>query len=81
VGEHDRAVALARAAVEFADQHEYYYTRTHYYFGLSRVLVAAGRGDEARAAIAETRQLSEIKGTTAYDARLSRLEEQLAATI
>jgi tetratricopeptide (TPR) repeat protein len=79
VGEHDRAVELARAAVEFADQHEYYLTRTHYWFGLSRVLVAAGRCDEARAAIAETRRLSDIKGTTAYDGRLSLLEEQLAA--
>jgi tetratricopeptide (TPR) repeat protein len=79
VGEHERAVELARAAVEFADEHEYYFTRTHYWFGLSRVLVAAGRGDEARDAIAETRRLSDIKGTTAYDARLSRLEEQLTA--
>jgi tetratricopeptide (TPR) repeat protein len=78
-GDHDRAVALARYAVEVAATREYYFTRTHYWFGLSRVLVAAGRIDEAREAMDETRRLSELKGTTAYNERLNDLVDELAA--
>jgi class 3 adenylate cyclase/tetratricopeptide (TPR) repeat protein len=77
-GDHDRAVPLARRAVEVADQREYVFTRTHYWVGLARVLVAAGRVDEARAAIAEAKRLAALKGTLAYDEVLRGLEQQLA---
>jgi tetratricopeptide (TPR) repeat protein len=80
-GDHDRAIELAQLAVEEADKHEYYFTRSHYWVGLGRVLVAAGRADEAREAIAGARELCAIKGTTAYDEQLSRLEDQLAAAV
>jgi tetratricopeptide (TPR) repeat protein len=78
-GDLDAAVVLARRATEVADTREYYPTRTHYSWGLARVLVAAGRDGEAREAIAEAQRLSDMKGSVVYPARLRALLEQLEA--
>jgi class 3 adenylate cyclase/tetratricopeptide (TPR) repeat protein len=81
LGDHGDAVLLARRAVAVADRREYIYSRTHYWVGLGRVLVAAGKHDEARVALAEARRLAEIKGTTVYDARMASLHSELAPTV
>jgi tetratricopeptide (TPR) repeat protein len=78
-GDLDQAVTSARRATEIADEREYIPTSTHYWWGLSRVLVAAGRDAEAHDALAETQRLSELKGSLVYPQRVRELREQLTA--
>jgi tetratricopeptide (TPR) repeat protein len=78
-GDLEQAVTYARRATEIADAREYIPTRTHYWWGLSRVLVAAGQDAEAHDALAETQRLSELKGSLVYQQRVRELREQLAA--
>jgi tetratricopeptide (TPR) repeat protein len=78
-GDLEQAVMHARRATEIADTREYIPTRTHYWWGLSRVLVAAGQDAEAHDALAETQRLSELKGSLVYPQRVRELREQLAA--
>jgi tetratricopeptide (TPR) repeat protein len=75
--DHEQAVTLARRATEVADSREYINTRTHYWWGLARVLVAAGRDGEAREAIAETQRLVELKGSVVYANRIRALAGEL----
>ena len=75
--DHEQAVALARRATEVADSREYINTRTHYWWGLARVLVAAGRDGEAREAIAETERLVDLKGSVVYANRIRGLADEL----
>ncbi len=74
-GEHDRACALAREAVELVDRHEYLSLQVHMRLEASDVLLAAGRGEEAQRVLGELIELAERKGSTAYvmlaEARLS----------
>jgi tetratricopeptide (TPR) repeat protein len=75
--DHEQAVTLARRATEVADSREYINMRTHYWWGLARVLVAAGRDGEAREAIAETQRLAELKGSVVYVNRIRALAGEL----
>jgi class 3 adenylate cyclase/tetratricopeptide (TPR) repeat protein len=78
-GDLEQAVTYGRRATEIADAREYIPTRTHYWWGLSRVLVAAGHDAEARDALAETQRLSQLKGSLVYPQRIRELREQLTA--
>jgi ATP/maltotriose-dependent transcriptional regulator MalT len=78
-GELDVAIEHARATTQIADEREYYPTRTHYWWGYARVLVAAGRDAEAREAIAETQRLSDLKESGVYPARIRDLLAELGA--
>jgi hypothetical protein len=66
VGDHERAVELGRESVEIADAREYVFARTYYWGKYGRVLAAAGRTDEARAALQECLRLAALKGTVIY---------------
>ena len=72
-GEHDRAVELAREAVEIADGREYLAQRHDMWMELGEVLLAAGRTAEARDAFAHARELAARKGTTAVVDRIDAL--------
>jgi hypothetical protein len=72
-GEHARAVDLGRAAVDRARRSEYVTVPMHLWLGLAELLVAAGRADEAREALAETIRLAAVKGSTAYEGRARAL--------
>jgi tetratricopeptide (TPR) repeat protein len=76
-GDDEQAVVLARRATEVADTRDYINTRTHYWWGLARVLVAAGRDVEAREAMAETQKLAALKGSVVYEGRIRELAAQL----
>jgi tetratricopeptide (TPR) repeat protein len=76
-GDHEQAVALARRATEVADTRDYINTRTHYWWGLTRALVAAGRDAEAREAMSETQRLAALKGSVVYEGRIRELAGQL----
>jgi class 3 adenylate cyclase/tetratricopeptide (TPR) repeat protein len=76
-GDHEQAITLARGATDVADSRDYINTRTHYWWGLARILVAAGRDEEAREAIAETRRLADLKGSVVYERRVRELADQL----
>jgi class 3 adenylate cyclase/tetratricopeptide (TPR) repeat protein len=76
-GDDDRAIKLACRATEVADTRDYINTRTHYWWGLARVLVAAGRDVEAREAMAETQRLAALKGSVVYEGRIRDLAGQL----
>jgi tetratricopeptide (TPR) repeat protein len=76
-GDYEQAVALARRATEVADTRDYINTRTHYWWGLSRILVAAGRDAEAREAMSETQRLAALKGSVVYEGRIRELAGQL----
>jgi tetratricopeptide (TPR) repeat protein len=78
-GDHEEAVTFARRAIEVADAREYINTRTHYWWGLARVLVAAGRDEEAREALAETQRLVDLKGFVPYERHIRELRAQLDA--
>jgi tetratricopeptide (TPR) repeat protein len=72
-GEHDRAVELAREAVEIADGREYLAQRHDMWMELGEVLLAAGRTAEARDALAHARELAARKWTTAVVDRIDAL--------
>jgi class 3 adenylate cyclase/tetratricopeptide (TPR) repeat protein len=76
-GDHEQAVALARRATEVADTRDYINTRTHYWWGLTRALVAAGRDADAREAMVETQRLAALKGSVVYEGRIRELAGQL----
>ena len=72
-GDHDLAVELAREAVAIADSHEYLTQRHDAWMELGEVLLAAGRTDEAREALARSRELAGRKGSTAIVDRVDAL--------
>jgi tetratricopeptide (TPR) repeat protein len=72
-GEHDRAVELARAAVDLADAHEYVSQSEKAWLAAGEVLLAAGRREEARAALARVRELAERKGSLLVVQRVDAL--------
>jgi class 3 adenylate cyclase len=78
-GDHDAAVRHARAAAGVADEHEYYSLRPYYWIGLGRVLVATGRDEDAREALAEAQRLADIKQSPLDRQRISELLDELAA--
>jgi tetratricopeptide (TPR) repeat protein len=65
-GRHDEAVALMRAALDGARQHEYLDYKTELWFAYGVILADAGRDADARAALKEALRLAELKGSTAY---------------
>jgi class 3 adenylate cyclase/tetratricopeptide (TPR) repeat protein len=79
-GEHERAVELVRSAVSIADAAEYATQRHDAWMELGEVLLAAGRADEARDALATARGLAVQKGSTAIVDRIDALLTELAAT-
>jgi FimV-like protein len=76
-GDHERAVALARAAVDLVDEHEYLTQQQTRWAAYGDVLLAAGRAGEARTAFEHARELAERKQATfvveSLDARLAAL--------
>jgi class 3 adenylate cyclase/tetratricopeptide (TPR) repeat protein len=72
-GDHDRAVELARKAVALSDATEYLTQRHDSWMELGEVLFAAGRGNDAREALAHARDLAEQKGSTAIVERIDAL--------
>jgi class 3 adenylate cyclase/tetratricopeptide (TPR) repeat protein len=79
-GEHDRAIGLAREATEIADARDYVSTRTNHWLGLGRVLLAAGRREDARTALEESLRLALWKvGSVVYERRARRLLAELDA--
>ena len=72
-GDHERAVALAREAAALADMQQYLVQRHDAWMELGEVLLAAGRTDEAREALARSRDLAAQKGTTAVVDRVDAL--------
>jgi class 3 adenylate cyclase/tetratricopeptide (TPR) repeat protein len=72
-GDHDRAVELAREAVRITDGGEYVTQQHDLWMELGEVLLAAGRVDEAREALAHSRALAVQKGTTAVVDRIDAL--------
>jgi tetratricopeptide (TPR) repeat protein len=72
-GDHDRAVELAREGAAIADASEYLTQRHDAWMELGEVLLAAGRVEEARAALARSRELAEQKGSTAVVDRVDAL--------
>jgi class 3 adenylate cyclase/tetratricopeptide (TPR) repeat protein len=79
VGDHDRAVDLARGAVAVADATEVVWARSYYWLVLGRVLAAAGRVDEAVPALEESVRLGDIKGTVVYAEQAKALLGSLTA--
>ena len=69
-GQHDEAVALARAAVELAEQTDMLNLRARIWLALAEVQRAAGNGAEADAAVATALELYEQKGNVAAAAAL-----------
>jgi tetratricopeptide (TPR) repeat protein len=65
LGEPDEAEGLAREAVELADRTEYLNLRAQAHADLAEVMRAAGKNEEAAAALAEAIRLYEQKGNTA----------------
>jgi class 3 adenylate cyclase/tetratricopeptide (TPR) repeat protein len=72
-GDHDRAVELAREATAIADASEYLTQQHDSWMELGEILLAAGRVDEAREALAHARELAVRKGTTAVVDRIDAL--------
>ena len=68
---------LAREAAAIADAGEYTTQQHDVWMELGEVLFAAGRGDEAREALAHSRELAARKGSTAV---VDRIDALLAAT-
>ena len=66
-GDHERAVALARQAIDLADRREYVVTQAVFRLGLGRALLAAGRADEAREAFEAAIGLARPKGATVVE--------------
>ena len=60
--EHDRACELAREAVEIVDAREYLTMQQEIRLRNGEILLAAGRNDEARAALERAREVAERKG-------------------
>lgn len=79
-GEHERAVELARSAVSIADAGDHLTQRHDAWMELGEVLLAAGRTDEAREALAQSRRLAAQKGSTAVVDRIDALLAEAAAT-
>jgi class 3 adenylate cyclase/tetratricopeptide (TPR) repeat protein len=80
-GEHEGAVALARAAVDLVDAHEYLTMQQTRWSAYGDVLLAAGRTAEARIAFEHARSLAQRKQATfvvdLLDARLAALASTL----
>jgi predicted negative regulator of RcsB-dependent stress response len=80
-GEHEGAVALARAAVDLVDAHEYLTMQQTRWSAYGDVLLAAGRTAEARSAFEHARSLAQRKQATfvvdLLDARLAALASTL----
>jgi class 3 adenylate cyclase/tetratricopeptide (TPR) repeat protein len=79
LGDHDRAVDLARRAIAVADATEYVWARSYYWLVLGRVLAAAGRGEEAWPALEESIRLGAVKGRVVFADRANELLESIRA--
>jgi class 3 adenylate cyclase/tetratricopeptide (TPR) repeat protein len=78
-GDHGAAVALMGEAIAVADEREYIATRSQYWLGLGRVLLAGGQPDQARSALEEALRLARIKGALVIEAQAVELLTQSAA--
>jgi ATP/maltotriose-dependent transcriptional regulator MalT len=72
-GDHDRAVRLARDAVAQTEAREYLSHRHDMWWALGEILLAAGREEEAREALAQGRELALQKGSSAVVDRIDAL--------
>ena len=72
-GDHDRAIEFAREAVALADARQYVTQRHDMWMELGEVLLAAGRTDEGREALAHSREIAAQKGTIAIVDRIDAL--------
>ncbi|MGH3003765.1 MAG: AAA family ATPase [Gaiellaceae bacterium] len=79
-GDHARAVELARRATEIADTSEFVSLRTDSWLEYGEVLLAAGRREEAKAALARARDLASRKGATLQVGRIDALLADEPAT-
>jgi class 3 adenylate cyclase/tetratricopeptide (TPR) repeat protein len=83
-GDHESAAVLVGEAVDLAAQREYVVTRAIFWLGQGRVLLAAGRAEEAREALEAAVQLARPKGATVVEKQaleLLRLAEGPPASV
>jgi tetratricopeptide (TPR) repeat protein len=83
-GDHESAAVLVGEAVDLAAQREYVVTRAIFWLGQGRVLLAAGRAEEAREALEAAVQLARPKGATVVENQaleLLRLAEGPPASV
>jgi class 3 adenylate cyclase/tetratricopeptide (TPR) repeat protein len=80
-GEHAEAERLARQAVAWGEPTDALESKAHAFRDLAIVLTAAGKRDEATAALDEARRLYEEKGHTTGAARVEELRAEVDATV
>ncbi|MGZ4289732.1 MAG: adenylate/guanylate cyclase domain-containing protein [Gaiellaceae bacterium] len=80
-GELDSAERMAREAVELLEPTDSLEQKAGTHYDLALVLIAAGKRDEALAALDEARALYEEKGHTVGLARTEQLRSELGATL
>ena len=78
-GDHDLACELAREAMELVDSLEYVTLQQDARMSRADILLAAGRRDEARTALAWAREAAARKGSTVLVERADRLTAALDA--
>ena len=78
-GDHESAAVLVGEAVDLAAQREYVVTRAIFWLGQGRVLLAAGRAEEAQEALEAAVQLARPKGATVVENRALELLRLSAA--
>ena len=78
-GDHDLACELAREAMELVDSLEYVTLQQDARMSRADILLAAGRRDEARTALAWAREAAARKGSTVLVERADRLTAGLDA--
>jgi len=76
-GDHDVAVACASRATEIADRYEYPAMKSHFWLILGEMLVAAGRVEEAREALADAIRFSRVKGAGVHEERANAILDAL----
>jgi tetratricopeptide (TPR) repeat protein len=72
-GDHDQACRLGAEAVEIVDGREYLTLQSDMRLGYAELLLAAGRDEEARAALGRAREAALRKGSTLLVERVDRL--------
>ncbi|MGH2976992.1 MAG: adenylate/guanylate cyclase domain-containing protein [Gaiellaceae bacterium] len=80
-GKLDAAVQMARDAVALVDPTDSIEQKADSHYDLAVVLIAAGRRNEALAALEEARALYEGKGHTVGVARVDEMRSELGATL
>ena len=71
-GDHDRAIEHVERAVELAERSDFYDLRTIAHEQHAKVLVLAGRLDEARAAYERALAITRAKGATAWTSQIEQ---------